>query len=492
MRRHLQFFALAALCVITLTSAGPEERRKGKGEPGRGGGAGVEPAVIPDYLFNVVLVRPGPDSVTASVLAWKDMEAFIAYGENADALSQRSSVLKLSSGEPQSILLDKLKPDAEHFYQVTYRIAGGAPVRDAIRSFHTQRARTSAFTFVVQADSHLDVSTDVNVYQQTLANMLADKPDFMIDLGDTTMVDKFGRLFTAAEPQFRAQRYYLGQIAHSVPLFLTLGNHDGEQGSRLTGEPNSMPLWSVGMRKKFFPNPEPGGIYSGNAVPEKGAGLLQDYYAWEWGGALFIVLDPFWPSRERKGADNWSMTLGETQYRWLAQTLQASKAPFKFIFIHHLVGGLGHDVRGGIATAPYMEWGGKNADGSDGFASHRPGWGVPIHQLLVRHGATVVFHGHDHLFAREELDGIIYQDVPQPGHPSGGTRSAEEYGYTGVILGSSGHLRVTVSPGKAEVDYVRCAVPGITRGDAANGSVAHHYSVTPRTPKSNGLVGQER
>jgi hypothetical protein len=174
------------------------------------------------------------------------------------------------------------------------------------------------------------------------------------------------------------------------------------------------------------------------------------------------------------------MTLGETQYRWLAQTLQASKAPFKFIFIHHLVGGLEHDARGGIATAPYMEWGGKNADGSDGFASHRPGWEMPIHQLLVKHGATIVFHGHDHLFAKEELEGIIYQEVPQPGHPGGGTRSAEEYGYTGVILGSSGHLRVTVRPGKTDVDYVRSAVSGVTRGDTANGSVEYRYSVAPR------------
>jgi hypothetical protein len=480
MRRHLQFLVLAAFSVIALTSAGPGERRRGgKAEPGRGGGAGVEPAVIPDYLFNVVLGRPGPNSVAASVLAWKDMEAFVAYGERVDALTHRTGVMKLTPGEPQTALLEGLKTDTEHFYQVSYRIAGGSPVRDSVHRFHTQRVRTSPFTFVVQADSHLDVNTSVNVYQQTLANMLADKPDFMIDLGDTTMVDKFGRLFTAAEPQFRAQRYYLGQVAHSVPLFLTLGNHDGEQGSRLTG-PNSMPLWSVGLRKKFFPNPEPGNIYTGNTVPESGAGLLQDFYAWEWGSALFMVLDPFWPTRERAGADNWSMTLGEAQYRWLAQTLRSSKAPFKFLFIHHLVGGREHDARGGIATAPYMEWGGKNADGSDGFAQHRPGWEMPIHQLLIRYGTSIVFHGHDHLFAKEELDGIVYQEVPQPGHPGGGTRSAEEYGYTGVILGSSGHLRVTVTAAKTEVEYVRCAVPGITRDNAANGQVEHRYTVTPR------------
>jgi hypothetical protein len=93
---------------------------------------------------------------------------------------------------------------------------------------------------------------------------------------------------------------------------------------------------------------------------------------------------------------------------------------------------------------------------------------------------SVVFHGHDHLFAKEELDGIIYQEVPQPGHPSGGTRSAEEYGYTGTILGSSGHVRVTVEADKAKVDYVRSIVPGVTRSELANASVEHSYVIKPK------------
>jgi hypothetical protein len=127
-----------------------------------------------------------------------------------------------------------------------------------------------------------------------------------------------------------------------------------------------------------------------------------------------------------------------------------------------------------------MEWGGKSADGSDGFKEHRPGWEMPIHQLLVKTGVSAVFHGHDHLFVKEELDGIIYQEVPQPGHPSGGTRSAEEYGYTGVILGSSGHVRVTVNEKEAKVDYVRSIVPGVTRADLLNASVEHSYKIRSR------------
>lgn len=478
--RNPHFILLAGLSLFALVAAGPEGKKKGgkDGKGGPGGGATVEPAVVPAYLCDTFLGRPGADSITVSVLAWKDMEAIISYGERADMMNMKSPVIKLVAGEPSHVAIEKLKPGTLYFYQLTYRISGGKGEYDTVRSFVTQKAPGSAFTFVMQADSHLDTSTDVRVYQQTLANIRADKPDFMIDLGDTTMVDKFGKFYTRAGSQYRAQRYYLGQIAHSVPVLFTLGNHDGEKGERLEGK-DSMPMWSVAMRKKFFPNPEPGGIYTGNATPLEGAGLLQDYFAWTWGDALCIVLDPFWFTTKRGGDDNWGWTLGEAQYRWLTKTLETSKAPFKFVFIHHLVGGLVRDVRGGAAVAPYMEWGGKNADGSDGFSTHRKGWALPIHQLLKKHGVGIVFHGHDHLFAKEEYDGIIYQEVPQPGHPSGGTRSAEEYGYTGVILGSSGHLRVTVDAKQALVEYVRAMVPGLTRGDRANGSVEHSYVVTP-------------
>lgn len=458
---HTLFLALFAM--LALIAAAPEERGKGKGGQGAGAGGQVEPAVIAPYLYNVWLCRPGADSVTASVMAWDDLEGVIDYGQSADKLDQRSKPFQLSAGQSQEILLGGLKPNAEAFYRLNYRRKGDATVmRDAVRRFHTQRAPGSSFTFTMQADSHLDVSTDVRVYQQTLANMLADKPDFMIDLGDTTMVDKFGSFYTRSESQYKAQRFYMGRIAHSVPIFMVLGNHDGERGDRA-----DMANWSLGMRQNYFPNPTDGND-------------KHSYYAFEWGNALFVSLDPFWATTQRKGDDNWSMTLGEVQYRWLTKTLQNSKAAFKFVFIHHLVGGLGKDVRGGANTAPYMEWGGKNADGSDGFAQHRPGWEMPIHQLFVKHSVNAVFHGHDHLFAKEELDGIIYQDVPQPGHPSGGTRSAEEYGYGGVILGSSGHLRVTVGPNEAKVDYVRSIVPGVTRASLENGAVEHSYLIRRR------------
>lgn len=447
-----------SIVTVLLLAAGPEERPKGAGDKGGAGAGGqVESAVVPAYLFNIWLCRPGAESVIASVLAWEDLEAFIEYGSQPE----RTEVLRLVAGKPQEVLLGGLQPDTDYSYRLVYRRAGGEATPDVMRTFHTQRKAGAGFTFVMQADSHLDNNTDVRVYQQTLANVLADRPDFMIDLGDTTMVDKFGRFYTRSESQYKAQRYYLGQIAHSVPMLMVLGNHDGERGDRL-----DMAQWSLGMRKTYFPNPTNGDDKQG-------------YFALEWGNALMIGLDPFWATTQR-GEDNWGMTLGEAQYRWLTRTLEKSRAAYKFVFIHHLVGGLGKDVRGGAASAPYMEWGGKNADGSEGFEHHRPGWGLPLHALFTKHGVGIVFHGHDHLYAKEEYDGIIYQEVPQPGHPSGGTRSAAEYGYSGVVLGSSGHLRVTVGPVEAKVEYVRSAVPGITPEAIRNRMVEHTYAVHPR------------
>ena len=82
---------------------------------------------------------------------------------------------------------------------------------------------------------------------------------------------------------------------------------------------------------------------------------------------------------------------------------------------------------------------------------------------------SIVFHGHDHFYAKQDLDGVVYQEVPQPGFAGSGKspRSAAEYDYlSGTILGGSGHLRVVVSASQATVDYVH-----------TDRSVVHSYSI---------------
>jgi predicted phosphodiesterase len=426
---------------------------------------------VPAHPFDIVLGRPTTDSVTVSILCAEDTAGFIAYGTEPGKLSSKTPARIFQKGEPAEIVLTGLRPDSRYFYQLSL----GEDLSQEF-SFQTARPPGRAFTFTITADSHLDANTDPATYQKTLANALADKPDFHIDLGDTFMTEKHATREAAAR-QYLAQRYYLGQLCRSAHLFFVLGNHDGE--SPRGRDTDGLAAWSNLVRKRNFPNPVPDKFYSGDVFQHPEAGLLQDYYAWEWGDALFVVLDPYWFTQKPRGrGDNWKRSLGADQYQWLKKTLESSRAKWKFVFIHNLVGGTDEQGRGGSEAAPLYEWGGKNPDGTDGFAQARPGWPAPIHELLVKNKVSAVFHGHDHLYANQELDGVIYQEVPQPGYPGTGKvpRSAEEYGYmNGTILGSSGHLRVKVSPAAAVVDYVRSCP-----GDAGAPPVAHSYAIRPQ------------
>lgn len=436
---------------------------------------------VPAHPFDLILARPEHDSVCLTVTARSELDGWVEYGAGVNNLKQKTETRHWNPGDLLQLPIRNLKPAAKYDYEFHWRRAASPDVFEAEKhSFHTQRSPGQPFTFTITADSHLDEKTDTQLYQRTLQNALADTPDFHIDLGDTFMSEKHASRESAAR-QYLAQRYYFGLIACSAPLFLVLGNHDGESARDYDGTQSSLAAWSNMMRKKYFPNPEPAAFYAGNTGSLTSSGTLEDSYAWTWGDALFIVLDPYWFSARPRGRDDgWSHSLGETQYRWLERTLSQSQAKFKFVFIHNLVGGLTNDARGGIEIAPYYEWGGRDPDGNNTFATHRPGWPMPIHQLLVKNHVSIVFHGHDHLFAKQDLDGIVYQDVPQPGFRGRfNPDRATEAGYThGTILGSPGHMRIQVFPTQAKVAYVGAVLPQDETPNLPNRSVRFEYTIS--------------
>ena len=132
-------------------------------------------------------------------------------------------------------------------------------------------------------------------------------------------------------------------------------------------------------------------------------------------------------------------------------------------------------MRGGAEAAHMFEWGGYNGDGTTwGFDVERPGWEAPIHQLMVDNNVSAYFHGHDHEYAYEERDGVVYQLVPAPSMTGYGFGLySEEDPHTIRVLPNSGHIRVSVTPTAATVDYVRSdtTVGGI------NGEVTYSYTI---------------
>ena len=161
----------------------------------------------------------------------------------------------------------------------------------------------------------------------------------------------------------------------------------------------------------------------------------------------------------RRNLGDLAWTLGEAQFKWLERTLSASTAPFKFVFTHHLVGGSFDGLgRGGVEFAPYFEWGGSNTNGTPGFAAHRPGWSRPIQSLLLANGVSAVFHGHDHLYVKQDLDAdgdgvadLVYQEVPQPSRTNYGAIGAGHY----IRSVAPGGVQVTLEDGSPDVVGLR-------------------------------------
>lgn len=432
-----------------------------------------------------ILGRPTDKSIIVQTFFDSDIEASIQYGKKRGEYSNQTNWVSALKDEHLEVLLDNLEPDTKYYYRLNYRLPKSSTFTSRPEFyFHTQRKVSSSFSFVVQADPHMDSSSNSQLYSICLQNQLDDSPDFMIDLGDILMSDKLtnaSKKVTHDTVTYRSHlmRTYYEISSHSVPLFLALGNHEGEAGWYQNGTSENVAIWGTLDRKKYFPNPYPDNFYTGDTTNYKFVGIRQSYYAWTWGDALFIVLDPYWFTTPKPDSLNgWRWTLGKTQYDWLKTTLETSKSKFKFVFAHQIIGG-DPQGRGGTEYANKYEWGGENLDGSAGFTKNRPGWYKPIKELLAENRVSIFFHGHDHFFGKQEKNCLIYQETPQPSLPNFQNANwAKEYGYLeGQILPNAGHLRVNVSSDGVKVDYVRAYLPKNENGSRHNKDVSATYFI---------------
>lgn len=487
MRRTLTLSLLFANCL----SGSAMDNGTPTGTPD--GGSAV-PGGGPPLLASELLGRPTARSIAVSIVPSESLEAYIELGTAPGTYSIQTPPGTYAAGTPFVVKADGLNANTAYVYRVRWRRPGDAAfLASAEHSFHTQRPAGSTFRFTLQADSHLDENSVLETYKRTLGNVLADAPDFHIDLGDTFMCEKHTQPFDAVvrtapdqatvDTRYLYERGNFGLFAHSSPLFLVNGNHEGEIGYLSLGAGQDIATYATLARQKYYLNPLPDDFYSGDTLTEPLLGQRAAWYSWQWGDALFVALDPFWETKTKSSTDGWTWTLGSRQFQWLERTLTTSSAKFKFVFLHNLVGGLDGQMRGGIEAAPFFEWGGRNADGTSGFAVKRPGWSRPIHQLLVDTKVTAVFHGHDHLYAKQSLDGVIYQEVPQPSakNTNNAAMLAAAYHYTtGTILASAGHLRVTVEPDKVTSEYVRAWLPANETATRKNAQVDDTWVALPK------------
>lgn len=430
--------------------------------------------------FTEILGRPTDSTVTMSILFDQQVDVYWEYGTTSGVYSMSTSTYTTAVDTPLESDFVHLFPDTKYFYRTRYRLAGsgGAFQSGPEHTFHTYRPPGRTFRFAVEADPHLDTNTTPAAYSLTLQNIMDADPDFLLDLGDNFMSEKQP---VVDQPTITARhllyRPYYGSVCHSVPLYLAIGNHEGELGWRMDTTFTCMPVLTTNTRKLYYPNPYPNTFYSGDTIPENHVGLRENYYAWEWGDALFMVIDPYWYTTVKP---DWGWTLGAAQYNWFQQVITSSHAKFKFVFCHQLVGGNGNDGRGGTEFAHLFEMGGENSDSTWGWPTYRPGWAEPIHSLLVNNNASIYFHGHDHFYGKQDKDGIVYQEVPQPSAKNITVVSGLQYGYVnGTLLPNRGYILVTVTDSNATVQYVKTYLPSEENATRHNKDIDDSYVLFP-------------
>lgn len=397
----------------------------------------------PLLLVPPCLVKPTKSEITLNIAGGdKPLDCFINFRKTGENVLpwHKTEAFTVNAYTPISIPLRHLKPDTTYEYQVYARTKGSETFLPVIKdNFQTQRTEKSPFSFAMISDSHitLDEPARLKILFEISRSIQTRKPDFLLMLGDNiaTFTSHGGPM---TDERYGPALYYrlkrgLGNLTASIPVFNVIGNWEGENG----WHPEKYRTWARDSRMSWMPAPLP------NTYPE-GGGKHGDYYGFTWGDTLNLVLNvtgytliEHIHGSEVGKADDW--TLGEKQRDWLFKQLSESDSKWKFIYIHHTVGGkAGDDL-----NTRYGRGGGQAA---------YTGEQKLIHEWMKEFDVNALFYGHDHVFTDIPVDGIHYICAGSAGAPWKFT--TEETGYKKYIP-DSGYTWVDVRDDKIEISFIK-------------------------------------
>ena len=327
-----------------------------------------------------------------------------------------------------------------------YEIVAGPEESAAVLyegAFMTGRPSGAPFSFALVSDTHIGASPlytnqgDPDTLAGVSAQIQAIAPDFVVNLGDVLDYHEYG--FNDPPPDssiarlaYLNYRTTLGDLTGHTPHFGVLGGWDSENGFYTPAEIER----SRSQRLLYAPGPQP-------ATYPQGGSAFEDYYAFTWGDALFVVLNvytytptPHLLDQNPGRPDDW--TLGAAQLDWLRQTLAAASSKWRFLLIHHPVGGAAGDP----SDTAYGRGGGQAA---------YVGEQATVHALMRQYGVQVMFYGHDHVFTDMVVDGIHYTLPGSAGAPW--MFGQDQTGYT-TSWSDSGWGRVDVTADSVAVHFL--------------------------------------
>lgn len=318
---------------------------------------------------------------------------------------------------------------------------------------------------------------------------LHESPDLIVDLGDH--LGGFGHKWEGLglknqhsvtaqendsyEKMFRiATRKVFSALSPTIPIYWTLGNHDGEAGFLSTLVP------ATKYRKKYFRLP---GAAEGGSPDQNYYSLFwgaQEGNSWlretQKGGVQLIVLDCMrYNTSLPRSPKDW--TIGDVQKEWLTQELKYD-ADWKFVLDHHMLGGWPSGSNEEDTDYSYGRGPLFHADDYRDFVKNPDTVEqVALTKLMGDNGVDLNVYGHDHIFALNEMStkrtgrkmyGLC---VGTPKHIGEldwykGEYWKRFYGSYGQYWGSAeqadfwgpaGYTKLTVAKNEVRIDYIRSA-----------------------------------
>ena len=289
---------------------------------------------------NSMLVRWRTDVATDSV---------VRYGTESTVLNQSSSDAAIAT--EHTVLLSGLSSETQYFYSVG---SGATPLAgDASYYFSTSPLPGVAADtrFWVLGDSGT-ANANARAVRDAFKTWASSSPaDFMLMLGDNAYNDG-----TDVEYQAAVFNTY-PELLRQLPLWTTLGNHDGHNADSGT---QTGPYYEIFDLPK---NAEAGGV----------ASYTEAYYSFDYGNIHFVVLDSYDSDRSSGG----------NMLQWLESDLADNDKPWLIAIWHH---------------PPYTK-GSHNSDSEGRLIDMRQN-ALPI---LEAWGVDLVMTGHSHTYERSFL-----------------------------------------------------------------------------------------
>jgi PKD repeat protein len=267
------------------------------------------------------------------VVMWETSEASDSRVDFGPTASYTHNVYDAALTQSHEVPLTGLTTDSLYHYKVTSHTATAISA-SADNTLQTAPAYATPFRFVAYGDSR----SYPEIHAGVVAGIVAAAPRMVVHTGDFTntgnsAADWQTDFFRPAEP-----------LIKNTPLFPVLGNHENNSA----------------LYYQYFSTP-PGGGDNG-----------EEWYAFDYGNAHFIVLDT-----------NVTFAPGSEQYLWLENELKTATAEWLFVVEHHPA----------------------YSSGDHGSDPDVQNYLVPLYET---YGVDMVFCGHDHLYERSLKSGIYY------------------------------------------------------------------------------------